>query len=71
MAANWSTLSLFAYTTECTIMASEGSVFQRADGKWCAKWKDAQGKWRYLYASTKTEVRRKLRQALLRIGTKA
>jgi len=45
-------------------MASEGSVFQRADGKWCAKWKDAQGKWRYLYASTKTEVRRKLRQAL-------
>lgn len=45
-------------------MVSEGSVFQRADKKWCGKYKDAHGKWRYLYGKTKPEVRRKLRQAL-------
>jgi integrase-like protein len=44
---------------------SEGSVFVRgSDGRACATYKDAQGKTRYLYAKTKAEVRRKLRQAL-------
>jgi hypothetical protein len=43
---------------------SEGSVFVRADGRTCAKYTDAKGKTRYLYAKTKPEVRRKLRQAL-------
>jgi hypothetical protein len=43
---------------------SEGSVFLRADGKWCAKYKDATGKWRYLYRKTKAEAKKALRQAL-------
>lgn len=43
---------------------SEGSVFQRKDKKWCAKWKDASGKWRYLYRKTKGEARTGLREAL-------
>jgi hypothetical protein len=43
---------------------SEGSVFQRKDGKWCAKWKNATGKWRYLYRSSEAEAKRALRQAL-------
>ena len=43
---------------------SEGSVFQRKDGKWCAKWKDANGKWRYLYRKTKAEAKQALREAL-------
>ena len=44
---------------------SEGSVFVRgSDGRACAVYKDAKGKTRYLYAKTKPEVRRKLRQAL-------
>jgi uncharacterized protein YcgL (UPF0745 family) len=43
---------------------SEGSVFVRGDGRVCAVYKDAKGQTRYLYAKTKTEVRRKLRQAL-------
>jgi integrase len=44
---------------------SEGSVFVRgSDGRACATYKDARGKTRYLYAKTKPEVRRKLRQAL-------
>ncbi len=45
-------------------MASEGSVFQRADKKWCGKWKDASGKWRYLYRRTKAEAKTGLREAL-------
>ena len=45
-------------------MASEGSVFQRADKKWCGKWKDADGKWRYLYRRTKVEAKQALRAAL-------
>ena len=43
---------------------SEGSVYQRADGRWCAKWKDVRGSWRYLYRKSRTEARRALRQAL-------
>lgn len=44
--------------------SSEGSVFQRADKKWCGKWKDASGKWRYLYRRTKAEAKAALREAL-------
>ncbi len=36
----------------------------RGDGRVCAVYKDARGKTKYLYAKTKKEVRRKLRQAL-------
>jgi hypothetical protein len=44
---------------------SEGSVLvPGSDGRACAVYKDAKGNTRYLYAETKTEVRRKLRQAL-------
>lgn len=43
---------------------SEGSVFQRKDGSWCGKWKDATGKWRYLYRKTKAESKAALRKAL-------
>jgi integrase len=43
---------------------SEGSVFQRADGRWVAKYKDAHGTWRYIYRKTKAEARQALRQAL-------
>jgi integrase len=44
---------------------SEGSVFVRgSDGRACAVYRDTKGKTRYLYAKTKTEVRRKVRQAL-------
>jgi integrase len=42
----------------------EGSVFRRKDGKWCAKWKDASGKWRYLYRKSKAEAKQALREAL-------
>src|SRR5215203_1534901 len=43
---------------------SEGSVFRRKDGKWCGKWKDANGKWRSLYRKSKAEAKRALREAL-------
>jgi integrase len=43
---------------------SEGTVFQRADGRWCAKYKDARGIWRYLYRKSKGEARKALRAAL-------
>jgi integrase len=43
---------------------SEGSVFQRSDGRWVAKYRDAEGKWRYIYRKSKTEARQALRQAL-------
>ena len=43
---------------------SEGSVYQRKDGRWVAKWKDANGKWCYLYRKTKAEAKKALRQAL-------
>ncbi len=41
-------------------MMGEGSVFERGDGRWCAKYRDAHGRWR----KTKGEVRKALRQAL-------
>ena len=43
---------------------SEGSVFQRADGRWVAKYKDAKGMWRYIYRKCKGEAKQALRQAL-------
>ena len=43
---------------------SEGSVFQRADGRWVAKYRDASGKWRCLYRKGKGEARKALREAL-------
>jgi integrase len=43
---------------------SEGTVFQRTDGRWCAKWKDARGEWKYLYRKSKAEAKKALRQAL-------
>src|SRR5829696_9440442 len=43
---------------------SEGSVFRRKDEKWCAKYKDASGKWRYLYRKSKQEAKQALREAL-------
>ena len=43
---------------------SEGSVYQRKDGRWVAKWKDANGKWHYLYRRTKGEAKAALRQVL-------
>ena len=42
----------------------EGSVFERGDGRWCGKFRDARGRWRYLYRKTKNEARKALRQAL-------
>jgi integrase len=45
-------------------MSAEGSVYQRKDGRWVAKWKDAHGKWRYSYYKTKTGAKQALRQAL-------
>jgi hypothetical protein len=42
----------------------EGSVYQRTDSRWCAKYKDATGKWRYLYRTNKSEAKKALRQAL-------
>ena len=44
---------------------SEGSVFKRkSDSKWCAKYKGADGSWKYLYRKTRTEAKRALRAAL-------
>jgi integrase len=43
---------------------SEGSVYQRADGRWCAKYKDATGMWCYLYRKSKGEAKQSLRAAL-------
>ena len=42
----------------------EGSVYQRSDGRWVAKYKDIQGTWYYLYRKSKTEAKQALRQAL-------
>ena len=41
-----------------------GSVFQRADGRWVAKYKDAKGTWRCIYRKSKGEAKRALRQVL-------
>ena len=43
---------------------AEGSVYQRNNGTYCAKYKDAHGIYRYIYRKTKSEVRQALREAL-------
>jgi hypothetical protein len=43
---------------------SEGSVFQRKDGRYCAKYEDATGKTRYLYRKSKSAAKAALREAL-------
>ena len=43
---------------------AEGTVFQRSDGRWCAKYKDANGKTKYLYRKTKQFAKQALREAL-------
>lgn len=45
-------------------MMAEGTVFQRSDGRWCAKYNDADGKTKYLYRKTKQLAKQALRQAL-------
>ncbi len=45
-------------------MSTEGSVFQRKDGKWCAKYKDASNRWKYIYRKTKGEAKSALAEAL-------
>jgi integrase len=43
---------------------SEGSVFKRKDGKYCAKYKGADGKYHYIYRKSKAEAKKALREAL-------
>lgn len=45
-------------------MSSEGSVYQRKDGRWCAQYRDAKDKTRYIYRKTKAEAKKALREAL-------
>ena len=42
----------------------DGSIYKRKDGRWCGKYVDANGKTRYVYGKTKTEVRTKLTKAI-------
>jgi len=46
-------------------MATEGSVYQCNDGRWCAQYRDAKGKVRYLYRKSKAEANQALRDALM------
>jgi len=45
-------------------MATEGSVYQRKDGRWVAQYRDAKDKVRYVYRKTKAEAKKALREAL-------
>ena len=45
-------------------MTSEGSVYQRKDGRWVAQYMDANDKTRYVYRRTKAEAKKALREAL-------
>jgi len=36
-------------------MATEGSVYQRKDGRWCAQYRDAKGKVRHLYRKSEAK----------------
>lgn len=45
-------------------MNENGSVYQRKDGRWCGKYKDATGKWRYICRKTKKEAKQVLREVL-------
>ncbi len=42
---------------------NNGSVFQRKDLRWCAKYDDHTGKTRYLYRKTKSEAKKALKEA--------
>ncbi len=41
-----------------------GSVYQRKDGRWVAKYQDLDGSWRCLYRKTKQEAKQALLEAL-------
>ncbi len=43
---------------------SEGSVYRRQDGRYCGKYKDATGRWKYIYRPTKIAAKQALREAL-------
>ncbi len=45
-------------------MPTEGSVYQRKDGRWVAQFTDATGKARYIYRKTKNEAKQALQEAL-------
>lgn len=45
-------------------MVSEGSFYQRKDGRWVAQYMDAKDKTRYVYRKTKAEAKKALREAL-------
>ena len=45
-------------------MNGNGSIYRRKDRYWCAKYRDASGKWKYLYRKTKAEAKQVLREAL-------
>ena len=45
-------------------MTTEGSVYQRKDGRWVAQYRDAKDKVRYVYRKSKGEARKALRVAL-------
>ena len=45
-------------------MTAEGSVYQRKNGRWCAQYRDAKDKTRYIYRKTKAEAKKALREAL-------
>ena len=45
-------------------MATEGSVYQRKDGRWVAQYRDTKDKVRYVYRKTKAEAKKALREAL-------
>jgi len=48
----------------------DGSVFQRADGRWVARLRDAEGRSRYLYGRDRADVKQRLleAQAVLHLG---
>src|SRR5215211_3912103 len=41
-----------------------GSVYQRQDGRWVAKYGDVYGHWRYIYRKTKGEAEEALREVI-------
>ena len=51
-------------------MSTKGSFFKRKDQKWCGRYKDGSGKWRYLYRKSKGEAKA-LSMKLLKIVTGA
>ena len=43
---------------------NEGTIYQRADGRWCARLLQADGRPKYLYAATRMGVSKKLNMAM-------